>query len=44
MTVLSDQSIIYLRDAFPALHDTIDLITIRKRSDKYYIFINSEFI
>ncbi len=41
---LSDQSIIYQRDVFPALDDTINLITIRKRSDKYYIFVNEKFI
>ncbi|MDH3649349.1 MAG: hypothetical protein OEQ53_06675 [Saprospiraceae bacterium] len=41
---LADQSIIFQRDDFALLEDTINLISMRKRNDKYYIFVNHKFV
>lgn len=37
---LTDQGVIYQRNNFAVLDDNINLISVRRRSDKYYIFIN----
>lgn len=41
---LTDQGIIYQRTNFAMLDDHINLISVRRRSDRYYIFINRNFI
>ena len=41
---LNGQGIIYQRDNFPLLDGSMNLIGMRKRGDKYFIFINREFV
>jgi hypothetical protein len=41
---LKELGIIYQRENFPVLHNNVNLIGVRRRGDKYHIFINQEFI
>ena len=41
---LNELGIIYQRENFPLLDANINLIAVRRRGDKYYIFVNQEFV
>lgn len=41
---LTDQGVIYQRKDFTLLDDHINLIGVRRRGDRYYIFINKNFV
>ena len=41
---LGDQSVIYERTNFEPLDEVSNLISVRKRGDKYYIFVNRQFV
>ena len=41
---LKEQGIIYQRENFPLLNESVNLVGVRKRGDKYYVFVNQEFV
>ncbi len=40
----NESGIIYQRENFAVLNDSVNLIAMRRRGDKYYIFVNREFV